>query len=99
MPGAEESAHKFLKIFRSWQRELSVSDQDLCKAVQGDCSQRQALVRQARLNANRVGPIHFENKCAACFERASVCGRSCLLPLRHFDPDPGHCCNLSPGNL
>ena len=46
MPGAEASAHEFLRRYRTTQRALRVDDRVLCEVIPGDCDARLAWMQK-----------------------------------------------------
>lgn len=42
LPGAEKAAKRYVLLFRPLQKKLRLSDQDLCKTIEGDCESRVA---------------------------------------------------------
>ncbi len=56
LPGAEQSAHDFLRLLQPLQLALKVEDAALCTTIPGDCTARVARLKQMERELTRPVP-------------------------------------------
>ncbi len=62
LPGAEQAAQTFLPKFRALQKQLKISDQDLCPSIAGDCKARVAQYLQMEKELQDLKKSALKNK-------------------------------------